>query len=160
MTKAFAYLRVSGKGQIEGDGFNREPAAIKPYAASHDIKVVKIFREEGISGTTELENRPALLELLEALASNGTNLVLIEKLDRLARDLMVQETIIGDLRKRGYDLVSVTEPDLLQRDPTIKWRQQPGHPLCHLVRIVKPVLLQERYDLVFNRPAVGQMVQN
>jgi hypothetical protein len=31
---------------------------------------------------------------------------------------MVQETIIGDLRKRGYDLVSVTEPDLLQRDPT------------------------------------------
>jgi DNA invertase Pin-like site-specific DNA recombinase len=44
--------------------------------------------------------------------------VLIEKLDRLARDLMVQETIIGDLRKRGYDPVSVTEPDLLQRDPT------------------------------------------
>ncbi|MFL6448702.1 MAG: recombinase family protein [Bryobacteraceae bacterium] len=118
MTKAFAYLRVSGKGQIEGDGFIRQAAAIKAYAASHDIKIVKTFREEGISGTTELENRPALMELLEALASNGTNLVLIEKLDRLARDLMVQETIIGDLRKRGYDLVSVTEPDLLQRDPT------------------------------------------
>jgi DNA invertase Pin-like site-specific DNA recombinase len=31
---------------------------------------------------------------------------------------MVQETIIGDLRKRGFELVSVTEPDLLQRDPT------------------------------------------
>jgi DNA invertase Pin-like site-specific DNA recombinase len=42
-----------------------------------------------------LENRPALLELLEALASNGTNLVLIEKVDRLARDLVIQETIIG-----------------------------------------------------------------
>jgi DNA invertase Pin-like site-specific DNA recombinase len=31
---------------------------------------------------------------------------------------MVQETIIGDLRKRGFDLVSVMEPDLLQNDPT------------------------------------------
>jgi len=43
---------------------------------------------------------------------------LIEKLDRLAHDLMVQETIIGDLRKRDFELVSVTEPDLLQHDPT------------------------------------------
>lgn len=31
---------------------------------------------------------------------------------------MVQETIIGDLRTRGYELVSVTDPDLLQHDPT------------------------------------------
>jgi DNA invertase Pin-like site-specific DNA recombinase len=118
MTKAFAYLRVSGKGQIQGDGFPRQLAAIKAYAAQHDIKIMKTFREEGVNGATELENRPALMELLEALAANGTKLVLIEKLDRLARDLMVQETIIGDLRKRGFELVSVTEPDLLQRDPT------------------------------------------
>jgi DNA invertase Pin-like site-specific DNA recombinase len=118
MTKAFAYLRVSGKGQIEGDGFTRQLSAIKSYAAQHDIKIVKTFREEGVNGATELENRPALMELLEALAANGTKLVLIEKLDRLARDLMVQETIIGDLRKKGFELISVTEPDLLQRDPT------------------------------------------
>ena len=52
--------------------------------------------------------------------SNGTKLVLVEKLDRLARDLMVQETIIGDLRKNGFDLISVMEPDLLQDDPSRK----------------------------------------
>ena len=39
-------------------------------------------------------------------------IVLVEKLDRLARDLMVQETIIGDLRKNGFELISVMEPDL------------------------------------------------
>ena len=43
--------------------------------------------------------------------------MLIEKLDRLARDLKVQETIIADIRKRGFDLVSVSERDLLQTDP-------------------------------------------
>ena len=31
---AFAYLRVSGKGQLEGDGFTRQLAAIKKHAAT------------------------------------------------------------------------------------------------------------------------------
>lgn len=116
-TKAFGYIRVSGKGQIQGDGFPRQEAEIRAYAAAHDIHLTRWFKEHGISGTTELDDRPALLEMLEALAANGIKLVLIEKLDRLARDLMVQETIISDLRKRGFELVSATEPDLLQNDP-------------------------------------------
>jgi len=124
MTKAFAYLRVSGKGQVDGDGFTRQLEAIKRYAAAHDIKIGKVFREEGVSGTKDLENRPALSSMLTALYSNGTRLVLVEKLDRLARDLMVQETIIGDLRKHGFDLISVAEPDLLQDDPTRKLMRQ------------------------------------
>jgi DNA invertase Pin-like site-specific DNA recombinase len=117
-TKVFAYLRVSGKGQVEGDGFTRQLDTIKRYSQAHDMRIVKVFREEGVGGATDLEDRPALMELMEALATNGTKLVLIEKLDRLARDLMVQETIIGDLRKRGFDILSVMEPDLLQNDPT------------------------------------------
>ena len=99
MVKAFAYLRVSGKAQVEGDGFTRQLEAIKRYAAAHDIKIAHVYREEGVSGTKELENRPAFVEMMTALHSNGTKLVLVEKLDRLARDLMIQETIIGDLRK-------------------------------------------------------------
>src|SRR6516162_4691377 len=39
-------------------------------------------------------------------------------------DLMVQETIIGDLRKNDFELVSVTEPDLLQDDPSRKLMRQ------------------------------------
>jgi DNA invertase Pin-like site-specific DNA recombinase len=50
--------------------------------------------------------------------------VIIEKLDRLARDLMVQETIIGDFRKRGIELVSVAEPDLCSDDPSRKLVRQ------------------------------------
>ena len=118
MTKAFAYLRVSGKGQVNGDGFARQLAAIRAYAKANDIRVTKVYREEGVSGTKDLEERPALAEMVEALHSNGTRVVLIEKLDRLARDLMVQETIVGDLRKHNFELISVTEPDLLKDDPT------------------------------------------
>ncbi len=99
-------------------------SALKEYAKGHDIRIVKIYREEGVSGTKDLENRPALLEMMQALHGNGVKLVLIEKLDRLARDLMIQETIIGDLRKYGFELVSVTEPDLCQDDPTRKLMRQ------------------------------------
>src|SRR5450432_1163859 len=124
MTKAFAYLRVSGKGQVNGDGFPRQLSAIKAYAKAQDIQIVRVFREEGVPGATELANRPAFVEMMTALHTNGTRLVLIEKLDRLARDLMIQETIIGDLRKNNFELISVAEPDLLKDDPSRKLMRQ------------------------------------
>jgi DNA invertase Pin-like site-specific DNA recombinase len=122
--RAFAYLRVSGRGQVDGDGFPRQKAAIKGYAEAHGIRIARFFQEEGISGKTDLENRPALTELMLALHSNGVRTVLVEKLDRLARDLMVQETIIADLRKNGFELVSVAEPDLCSDDPSRKLVRQ------------------------------------
>ena len=124
MKNAFAYLRVSGNGQVKGDGFTRQLLAIQEYAKANDIRITKIFREEGVSGTKDLEDRPALGEMLEALHGNGTKFVLIEKLDRLARDLMIQETIIGDLNKHGFGLISVTEPDLLKDDYSRKFMRQ------------------------------------
>jgi len=123
MNRAFAYLRVSGRGQIEGDGFKRQELAIRSYAEAHGFKVARVFREEGISGTSELHGRKALLELL-AKQANGAQIVLIEKLDRLARDLMVQENLIADIQKRGFRLISVAEPDLLENDPTRKLMRQ------------------------------------
>ena len=59
--------------------------------------------------------------------SNGVRTVIVERLDRLARDLMVQESIVGDLRKNGFELLSVAEPDLMASDPTrILVRQMMG----------------------------------
>ena len=129
MIRAFAYLRVSGRGQIEGDGFKRQEIAIRAYAEAHGLKVSKVFREEGISGTSELHGRKALLELL-AKQANGAQIVLIEKLDRLARDLMVQENLIADIQKRGFRLISVAEPDLLENDPTRKLMRQIIGAIC------------------------------
>jgi DNA invertase Pin-like site-specific DNA recombinase len=81
----------------------------------HTLQGIRLrwFREKGVSGAKALKNRLAL-------HSNGVKRVLVEKLDRLAQDRMVQEIIIGDLRKNGFDLISVAEPDLLQDDPSGK----------------------------------------
>lgn len=121
---AYAYLRVSGASQLDGDGFERQMIACNLYAALHDLVIADVFKEEAVPGKTELENRPALMDLLAAMEANGVKVILIEKLDRLARDLMVQETIIADLRKRGYTLISVAEPDLCVDDPSRKLMRQ------------------------------------
>lgn len=124
MKQAYGYLRVSGKGQLDGDGFPRQISAIEKYAQTHGIEVLEVYREEGVSGKKELEHRPALQALLGALQTSGVKLVLIEKLDRLARDLMVQETIVADLQKDGFELISVAEPDLCSDDPSRKLVRQ------------------------------------
>jgi DNA invertase Pin-like site-specific DNA recombinase len=127
MVKAFGYLRVSGKGQVDGDGFPRQLQAINGYAAAHDITIVKVFREKGVTGSKESMDRPAFAEMMTALHSNGVRTIIIEKLDRLARDLMVQEATIADLQKHGFTLISVAEPDLMATDPTrILMRQLMG----------------------------------
>jgi len=119
MTKCFAYLRVSGQAQVEKDGFPRQEDAVRQYAIQHDLDIVRIYREEGVTGT--IENRPALAKLMVSLEQNGHGIttVIIERLDRLARDLGVQEAIIRDFRQHGYDLISALEgPDLAGDDPT------------------------------------------
>jgi DNA invertase Pin-like site-specific DNA recombinase len=116
MKKAFAYLRVSGKGQVEGDGFERQLLAIESYAAKNGMEIVQVFREEGVSGTTDWDDREAFTEMMALLMSNGTRTVLVENLSRLARDLMIQESIISDFKRKGLELVSVAEPDIMAAD--------------------------------------------
>lgn len=125
MVKAYAYLRVSSKGQVEGDGFPRQEAAILDYAEKHGFEIAGFFKEEGVSGTTE--DRPTLAKMMIDLEDNGHGIktVIVEKLDRLARDLMVQEAIIRDFKRGGFNLVSSLEgADLLENDPTRKLIRQ------------------------------------
>ena len=117
LIKCFAYLRVSSIGQTQGDGYDRQFIACETYAKSNGYEIAEVFRES-MTGKSELEDRPALSSLFAALEENGIKTILIAQVDRLARDLMVQETIIADMQKHGYTLISVAEPDLCSTDPS------------------------------------------
>lgn len=106
MEKALGYLRVSGKAQVEGDGFPRQREAIARYAKTHAIAVVGEYRDEGVSGTKDLDDRDGLSELMAHVRSNGVRLVLVERADRLARDLMVGEVLLAEFRKLGVAVVA------------------------------------------------------
>lgn len=126
--KIFGYCRVSGRGQMadDRDGFPRQREAIQKWASLNGAEVVRWF-EDTITGKTDLEDRPQLWAMLTALSANGVRTVVIEKLDRLARDLMVQESILADCRRKGITVISVMEPDICSEDPTrVLLRQMMG----------------------------------
>ena len=118
MILVFTYLRVSGEGQLRGDGFERQRIACHTYARGNNLRIVREYCERAVPGATELAHRPALTELLEALAGDGVRTILIERLDRLARNLMTQESILAEIHKHSFELISALEPDLLANDPT------------------------------------------
>ena len=120
--KAFAYVRCSGMGQVDGDSFPRQMETIRKYADENGIEIVKTFEEKGICGKTEWESRPEWVSMIGSM--NGVRTILIEKLDRLARGVMVQEHIIEDLGKRKVTLISAMEPDLCTDDPTRVFMRQ------------------------------------
>jgi DNA invertase Pin-like site-specific DNA recombinase len=82
------------------------------------ISIVRVFREDGVSATKETMDRPVWADMMATLHSNGVRTIIVEKLDRVARDLMVQEAAIADIQKHGFTLISVAEPDLMANDPT------------------------------------------
>lgn len=114
--KAVSYIRVSGKGQADGDGPERQRQAISKYAKSAGLVLLEEFSDLGVSGTTELGHRAGLAALLDRLESNGVRTVIIERADRLARDLMVQEVIVGQFAKIGARILTSDGIDLTSSD--------------------------------------------
>lgn len=99
---AIGYIRVSTNGQADGFGPEIQERAIKIHTGE---RLKAIYRDEGISG--KLLDRPGLAEALRHLGT-GDKLV-VARLDRLARDLVVQEMLLAEIRRRGARLVSCAE---------------------------------------------------
>lgn len=119
--KCKGYARVSGRGQVEGDGFPRQVDAIQAFCVAHGLTLGRVFREEAISGTVEGLDRPAFTELLMTLESG--DVIVCERMDRLARDLMVSELLLAECRKRNVKVYSCDQGQLIDMasdggDPT------------------------------------------
>lgn len=127
MALAYVYCRVSGSTQASEDanGIPRQLDSCSRFAAENNIEIDGEPFIEAYTGT-DLENRPQLRRMREQLMSGATKTVIIESLTRIARDLLVQESIIGDFRKHGITLLSATrgEEELCGNDPTRKFIRQ------------------------------------
>lgn len=124
--KAIAYLRVSTDAQAGEDrfGLSSQRDAVEAYAKSNGIQIINTFTDEGYSGATL--TRPGLQEMLAESAEGSFTVVLVAKMDRVARDLFIQLWIEKELLKHGIELVSVSEP-FQGKDPmTTAFRQMVG----------------------------------
>jgi len=124
--KAIGYTRISGKGQLDGSGLERQREAILRYARANRLDVVEWF-EDVVTGTSDLADRKGLAALLDRVQSNGVKLVLVERADRLARELLVSEVILGQFRDLGVKVVAADgggELTVGEDDPTRKLIRQ------------------------------------
>lgn len=110
--KLNAYLRTSTDSQEEG--LETQRAEIQAWAKKEGHTIAGWFVDEGKSGSNGLETRIALAD---ALAEK--NPLVVYKLDRLARDLVIQETILGQAKREGIRIFSTlrTEDAYLEDDP-------------------------------------------
>ncbi len=109
MEKAVGYLRVSTDGQTGEDKFGlaAQKEAIEAFAAQNGYEIVEWYADEGVSGA--LIERPGLRALEDAAKEKGFSIVLVAKMDRIARDLFAQLYIEKNLLIHGVELVSVAE---------------------------------------------------
>lgn len=114
--QAVSYVRVSGKGQSGGDGPERQRQAIDRFAKASKLSVLEEYSDLGVSGKTELADRPGLARLIDRLQANGIRTVIVERADRLARDLMVQEVILDQFAKLGASILTADGVDLTSSD--------------------------------------------
>jgi len=117
--KVFGYCRVSTSNQKEEGTIEIQRDALRAYASAKGLELVEMFSDDGVSGG--LEDRPALADMFNALEERSDiSGVLIFKLDRLARDLYIQEHLIKQLDKLGKRIFSTKEADLDSNDPMRK----------------------------------------
>ena len=96
-----AYLRVSTLTQAEsGAGLAAQEDACRRAAPM----LAGVYRDEGVSGSTGLDKRPALLAAIGNLSKGDT--LLVAKRDRLGRDPLVVAMIERACQRKGARIVS------------------------------------------------------
>jgi DNA invertase Pin-like site-specific DNA recombinase len=117
--KVIGYVRVSTTEQAtEGFGLDVQRKAVRDYCKTNSLRLLDIASDQGISGSNGLDTRPGLAAAIVRIEDHEANGLVVYRLDRLARDLMLQETIIAKLRQAGATVLSVTEADVDSEEPT------------------------------------------
>ena len=105
-----AYVRVSSQSQIENTSIETQIEKIELHCKLHDINIVKIFKDEGISAKDI--DRPSYNEMLDYILdkNNNVNSIVVYKSDRLHRSLKNLLIAIEDIFiPNDISFISITE---------------------------------------------------
>ncbi|MCW3003379.1 MAG: resolvase [Conexibacter sp.] len=111
------YVRTSTQNGAGQDSLDAQAEACAEWAQANGHKVIDVYRDEAVSGTLPVEQRPGLLDALMALEDDRADGLCVHRLDRLARELHIQEAALARAWSAG-DHVEVFESveGLIKRD--------------------------------------------
>jgi len=114
------YLRVSTDQQADsGHGLDVQEQACRSWLRAHRHRLIRVYTDAGRSGSVDIGDRPGLAGALGELVDDRADALLVFRLDRLARDLVLQEQLLAQLHRLGKELrsCSATEDANLLHDP-------------------------------------------
>jgi site-specific DNA recombinase len=103
--RAVAYLRLSSHERARGYGLDIQRERVTDYAHREGIRVVAVYEDRGISGSTPLAARPGLSQALEVVRARAADLLLVGRRDRIARDSLVSALIEREFEQGGGRVV-------------------------------------------------------
>jgi len=111
---AAVYCRVSSEEQEQNQNIKNQISSIKTYVDLQKVNDIRLeikdwYLDDGISGTIPLDRRPAGAKLLSDAREGKFNVVLVWKLDRLARKPSITLNTIETLEGYGISVKSITE---------------------------------------------------
>lgn len=100
----YGYARVSTEKQAaEGVSLDMQEKKLAAIATQHDGDLVRIFREEGVSGSVPLADRPQGAAMLETVRAGDT--IIAMRLDRLFRSALDTLRSLEALKERGVRII-------------------------------------------------------
>ncbi len=147
--RVVAYIRVSSAHQQEAYGPELQRAAICAWAKVGRHKIVS-WQTDVISGASELRDRAGWSGAAALVKSGQAHGVVVARLDRLARDVMVQELLLRKLSDLGGIVLSTreNENEMLNgesKDPSRK-----------LVRVIMGAISEYDREMTVDRLAAGR----
>jgi site-specific DNA recombinase len=104
------YPRVSSEEQRGRETIEIQEEFLEQYCNLYELEVTQIYKDDGVSGTIPLHERPEGRRLLEDARQGKFDAVLVYRLDRLGRSLLVIVDAHDRLQQAGVSLRSATEP--------------------------------------------------
>jgi DNA invertase Pin-like site-specific DNA recombinase len=146
-----AYIRVSTDAQVDGYGLESQTQALTAWAKANGHRVIEVFSDEGVSGTTDAFDRDGLSSAIEAIEVGSADGLLVARMDRLARALTVQEAILAHVWQLKGRVFTADGGEVMADDP--------DDPLRTFLRLVVGSAAQLDRALIVKRLRDGRRIK-
>src|SRR5437868_2256221 len=151
VSRFVVYLRVSTDQQADtGQGLDIQEEACRRWLQQGRHRLVEVCTDAGRSGGADVGHRPGLARALALVGADRADGVLVHRLDRLARDLVLQEQLLAEMHRRGKELASV------DRTEHASLTYAPDDPTRALVRLMLGSIAQYEREVIRLRLMAGR----
>ncbi|MCL2081186.1 MAG: recombinase family protein [Oscillospiraceae bacterium] len=101
--RAAAYCRVSTDSDEQLESLENQKLFFGDFASKNNLRLVKIYADEGISGK-QMKNRAEFLRMLSDAKLGAFDMVVVKDISRFARNTVDFLTSIRELKSMGIDV--------------------------------------------------------